>query len=165
MTIAGAAVHKAVASLWISSGLNTLFQAYWAVADRSLYTSLNDGEAAPGTPFPYAVFTARASNIKTRMSGDGAASKQHINDQPWTFEVYVGPNGSYSAKEFASLMVEEVMKVFGGHPTQSPSAFPALDHGQVLIVQYQNDWGEREDDDVHKWTVEYNIRTDVPVVV
>jgi len=35
----------------------------------------------------------------------------------------------------------------------------------VLIVQFQNDWGERQDDDVHKWTVEYNIRTDVPVAV
>jgi len=162
--IGGAAVHKAVATLWISSGLNTLLQAYWPVADRSLYTSLNDGEAAPKTPFPYTVFTARAANVRTRMSGDGANSKQHINDQPWLFEVHAGPNGSYSAKEFASLMAEEVMKVFGGHPTQSPQSL-TLDHGSVLIVQYQNDWGEREADDVHKWTVEYNIRTDVPVAV
>ena len=161
--IGGAAVHKAVASLWISSGLNTLFQAYWAVVDRSLYTSLNDSEAAPGTPFPYAVFTARASNIVTRMSGEDA-SKQHINDQPWTFEVYAGPNGTSSAKEFASAMAEEIIKVFGGHPTESPQAL-TLDHGSVLIVQYQNDWGERQDDSVHKWTVEYNIRTDVPVAI
>ena len=135
--IGGAGVHKAVATLWESSGLNTTFQSYWAVADRSLYTSLNDAEAAPKTPFPYVVFSARAQNIRTRMTGD-EDSKQYINDQPWTFEVHAAPNGSYSAKEFALLMAEEIMKVFGGHPTQSPSDM-TLDHGQVLIVQYQND--------------------------
>jgi len=162
--IGGAAVHKAVASLWISSGLNELFQAHWAEADRSLYTSLNDGEAAPGTPFPYVVFTARAPNIVTRMSGEDA-SKQHVNDQPWTFEVYAGSSGTSSAKELAAVVAEEIIKVFGGHPTQAPTAFPDLDNGQVLIVQYQNDWGERQDDSVHKWTVEYNIRTDVPVAI
>lgn len=162
MSVAGAAIHEVVATLWSSSGLNTLFQAYWAEADRSLYTSLNDGEAAPKTPFPFAVFTARAPNIVARMSGEDS-SKQYINDQPWMFEVYAGPNGSSSAKEIAATVAEEIIKVFGGHPTQAPAAFPALDNGSVLIVQYQNDWGEREDDDVHKWTVEYNIRTDVPV--
>jgi len=163
MSVAGAAIHEAVATLWGSSGLNTLFQAYWAAADRSLYTSLNDGEAAPKTPFPYTVFKARASNVKTRMSGEDA-SKQHINDQPWLFEVHAGPSGSSSAKEVAATVAEEIIKVFGGHPTQSPQSL-TLDHGQVLIVQYQNDWGEREDDDVHKWMVEYNIRTDVPVAI
>ena len=163
MSVAGAAIHKAVATLWSSSGLNTLFQAYWPVADRSLYTSLNDGEAAPGTPFPYAVFTARAPNVRTRMSGEDA-SKQYINDQPWLFEVHAGPSGSSSAKEVAATVAEEIIKVFGGHPTQSPQSL-TLDHGRVLIVQYQNDWGERESDDVHKWMVEYNIRTDVPVAV
>lgn len=164
MSVAGAGVHKAIAALWESGGLNTKFQAYWSVVDRSLHTSLNDGEAAPGTPFPYAVFTARAPNVSTRMTGDGAASKQHINDQPWTFEVHAGPSGTSSAKEVAAAMAEEIMKVFGGHPTQSPT-LPALDVGAVLIVQCQNDWGERESDEVHRWTIEYNIRTDVPVAV
>ena len=164
MSVGGAGVHKAVASLWESSGLNTLFQSYWAVADRSLCTSLNDKEAAPNTPYPYTIFGARQPNIRTRMSGDGNRKKQHINDHPWTFEVFAGPAGTKSAKEMAAELAEEIMKVFGGHPVTEPQDL-TLDHGSVLIVQFQNDWGERQDDDVHKWTVEYNIRTDVPVAV
>ena len=157
-------VHKAVATLWESSGLNTLFQSYWAAADRSLYVSLNEGEAAPKTPWPFCVYEASANVVKTRMSGDGDHSKQHVNDQPWRFWVHAAQTTLKSAKEMAADMAEEIMKVFGGHPIQQPSGL-TLDNGQVLIVQYQSDYAERESDMVHKWTIEYNIRTDVPVAV
>ena len=164
MSMGTADLHKAVASLWVSSGLHAAFQAHWAVASRSLYPSLNDKEAAPKTPFPYCVFESNANVVKTRMSGEIDTQKQHVNDHPWRFWIHAAQTSTKSAKQMAADMAEEIMKVFGGHPTVEPQDM-TLDNGNLLIVQYQSDYGERESDTVHKWTVEYNIRTDVPVMV
>lgn len=165
MTVGTADTHKAVATLWASSGLDTAFQAFWAVADCSLHTSLNDGEASPGCPFPYCVFSGGKPNVKSRMSPttDTTANRQ-IHEHPWTFDIYAKAYSTKSAKEMATDMAAEVLKVFGGHPTEEPKDL-SLDNGWVLICQYQGDWGERQSDEVHKWTVEYNIRADVPVMV
>ena len=157
-------IHKAVATLWESSGLATTFQSYWSTADRSLHVSLNDGEASPKCPAPYCVFSGRKPNIASRMSPttDSTANRQ-IHDHPWTFDIHAKQTSLKSAKEMASDMAAEVLKVFGGHPTEEPTDL-TLDNGWVLNCQYQGDWGEREGDTNHKWTVEYNIRVDVPVM-
>jgi hypothetical protein len=165
MTAVGQAdIHKAVAALWASSGLNTAFQAFWSVADRSLHLSLNDGEASPACPFPYCVFSARMPNVLARMSPTTlSTANRQIHEHPWTFDVYAKAQSTKSAKEMAADMAAEILKVFGGHPTTEPDDL-TLDNGWVLISQYQGDWGERQSDEVHKWTVEYNIRADVPVM-
>lgn len=163
MTVAGAGIHKAVATLWSSGGLNTVFQSYWNSADRSLYLSLNDKEAAPGTPYPYCVYTADKSSPRARMSAEGR-KKWVVGDQPWRFDVYAQQTDDLTAKELASAMAEEILKVFGGHPTQTPTAL-TLDHGSVLAAQYLDDYGMRVGDDVHQWTIEYNLRVDSPVMV
>ena len=156
-------IHKAVAALWASSGLDTVFKSYWSVAAQSLYLTLNDGEAAPKTPFPFVVYEATKQNTRTKTSADGSF-KRHINDQPWTFMVYAKQTTLKTAKELASDLASELLKIFGGHPTVHPSAL-TLDNGKVLLVQYENDYGERAGDDTHKWTISYNILTDVPVAV
>ena len=165
MTIGAADIHKAVAALWESSGLNTLFQSYWSTADRSLHASLNDGEASPGIPYPYCVFSGGKPNVRSRMSPTtlSSANRQEV-EHPWTFDVYAKQTPTKSAKELASDLAAEILEVFGGHPTEEPSDL-SLDNGWVLNCQYQNDWGERQDDQVHKWTVEYNIRADVPSMI
>ena len=156
-------LHKAVAALWGSSGLDAVFEAYWAVADRGSFEPLNEGAAAPGTPLPYAVFQSSKPTVRVRMSA-GGSRKLYVTDCPWQFTVYAEKSGSSSAKEVASLLVEEILKVFGGHPTSGPTGL-TLDNGSVLIVQYQDDYCERIDEDVYQWTVSYNFRTDVPVMV
>lgn len=162
--IGAADIHKAVATLWESSGLNTTFQSYWDVADRSLHVSLNDGEASPACPAPYCVFSARMPNVSSRMSPTTTTTANRaLIDHPWTFEIHAKQTALKSAKEMASDMAAEVIKVFGGHPTEEPQEL-ALDNGWVLNCQYQGDWGEREGDTNHKWTIEYNIRADVPVM-
>lgn len=164
MSIAAADVHKAVAALWESGGLNTAFQAFWSVADRSSFLSLNDGKAAPGTPYPYAVFSAPKPVLKERSSGEGAGGKMQVMDHPWSFEVYASQTSTKSAKQMASDMVVSILAVFGGHPLTSPSDMP-LDNGTMLIAQYQDDWGERISDEIYKWTVNYNLRVDSPLMV
>lgn len=158
-------LHKAIASLWISSGLHALFQAKWNEADRSIYATLNDAKAAPGTPFPYVVFEATQPSIDARMSGSGR-QKYHVDDQTWTFSVYAIPEGSKSSKVVASELGDEILKVFGGHSTEEPQANGMeLNNGRVLLVQYQYDHFERQADNVWKWSVEYKIKTDKPVMV
>jgi len=163
--MSGAAdVHKAVASLWEDEGLDTKFKSYWSVADQTRFTSLNDGQAPPNQPFPYCVFESTSPDIVTRMSADGS-NKRYVNDNPWTFFVYAKQTDVLTAKEFAIALANEILKVFGGHPTQAPASLPELDNGSIVIIQYRSDYGERQADDIHLWTVEYNIRTDVPVTV
>jgi len=158
-------LHKAIAALWISSGLNALFLAKWAEADRSIYVTFNDAEAAPGTPFPYVVFEANPPSTQIRMSGSGS-QKFHVDDQTWMISVYAVPESTKSAKVVAGELGEEIMKVFGGHPTVEPSADTMeLDNGSVLLVQYQYDHFERQADNVYKWSAEYKIKTDKPVMV
>ena len=159
-------LHKAIAALWISSGLDALFQAKWNEADRSKYATLNDAEAAPGTPFPYTVFEAAQPSTDIRMSGRARKQKYHVDDQTWTFSVYAIPEESKSSKVVASELGDEILKVFGGHPTEEPqTGGMELDNGSVLLVQYQYDHFERQADNVWKWSVEYKIKTDKPVMV
>lgn len=157
-------IHEAVASLWESSELNTLFQSYWDADDRDYYPSLNDeGGAAPGTPFPYAVIGAPKPDIRIRMSST-ANEKLVIKDQTWRFDVFAKQTAAKSAKEQASYLADEIMKVFGGHPTQSPTEM-TLDNGSIINVKYTGDYGVRVDNEIHQWTVEYTITTDVPIMV
>ena len=164
MTVGSADLHKAVAAIWASSGLEALFEGYWTVAQQADYITLNDGEAAPGTPLPYVVYDAPEPNIVSRMTGHSASEKHHVRDAEISFRVFAEQTDDDSAKEFASDLAAEIMEVFGGHPTETPSSL-TLDNGVVLINQYQSDFGVRVDDEVHLWTVRYIFKLDIPVAV
>ena len=69
-----------------------------------------------------------------------------------------------TAKGIASDLAEEIMKVFGGHPTVAPIGL-TLDNGHCLQSQYQNDYSVREGEDNFQWIVSYIFRVDVPVKV
>lgn len=166
MSIASEDLHKAIASLWSSSGLDATFKALWdsGVAE-SEWLSLNDQEAYPKQPFPYCVFEQSPGSTTDRMSG-GTDSLQEIRDIPWDFRVHARAidGDSRTAKEIAADLNEEIMKVFGGHPTESPTDL-ILDNGNFLIAQYQNDYGVRTGDSEYMWIVSYVFRLDVPVAV
>jgi hypothetical protein len=155
-------LHKAVAALWTSSGLEASFESHWA--STTDHVTLNDGEAAPGTPFPYTVYDAPEPEIVARMSGHSTNEKHHIRDLPFIFRVFAQQTSTKSAKELASELAGEIMAVFGGHPTTSPTAM-TLDNGVVLIGQYQSDYGVKVDDEVHQWIVDYIFKLDIPVAV
>lgn len=149
----------------MTSGLDDVFKGHWSEADGNLYVSLNDTEAAPGTPFPYTVFEAASPSTQTRMSGSGR-KKHYTIDQTWTFNVYAAPTSQKSAKEAAAGLGDAILKAFGGHPDTPPQIESMeLDSGSVLLVQYQRDHFERQSDEIWKWSVEYNIKTDKPVMV
>ncbi len=164
MTVAAASdLHKAVAALWVSTGLNASFNQYWEVANRTVFTVLNDGQAAPQQPTPYCVFEQSAGSTTARMSGVGTIN-QEIRDIPWKFRIHAQliDGDLRTAKEIAADLAELVLKVFGGHPDTPPQDL-TLTNGNFLITQYQSDFGLRTDDDSHQWTIDYLFRLDVPV--
>lgn len=164
MSVGTADVAKAVETLWESSELGDTFEGYWSESQRERYVTLNEGEAAPGTPFPYAVYREEAIEVTGRMSSTTADRKRHIREVPWVFEIHAQQTAVKGAKQLASELAEEVLKVFGGHPTRKPSSLN-LDTGNFLVAQYVTDHGERTGDDTHVWTVRYNLKLDVPVAV
>lgn len=159
-----AQLHRAITEAWDGSELDWLFKQRWAESDRASFSSLNDGEAAPGTPFPYCVMVQGGGTVINRMSGHSALERHYIQDVPWTFDVYAASNETESAKNVARTLAEQVLRVFGGHPDPASSHRVLLfDTGRHVLTQYQRDYGMREAEDVHRWAVEYIFRIDMPV--
>ena len=168
MSIATADLIAAFSTAWDASTLDVLFKALRdsSVVEAQFPDVLHDQEAAPGQPFPYCVMDQTTTTTTDRMSG-GVAALREIRDTSLTLHVHArAVNGdARTAKEIAAYLAEEIMKVFGGHPTVSPTGTLTLVNGEALIVQYVNDFGIRTGEDEYRWTVEFLIRADVPVAV
>ncbi|KKN88373.1 hypothetical protein LCGC14_0249360 [marine sediment metagenome] len=166
MSVASADLHKAVAALWESSGLEALFISTWTADEKTQFDALNDQEAGPQQAFPYCVFEQSPSETAVRMSSVNANSKREIHDIPWVFNVYARfeSGDSTTAKEQVAVLVEEILKIFGGHPEVSSTPL-ALDNGNFLISQLITDYGVGNADDVYQWIISYMFKVDVPVAV
>ncbi len=163
--IGTAAVHKAVVTVWNASTLNATFSALWGSATLGDYPVLHDQEAGPRQPFPFCVFEQTSGSTIVRMSG-GVSAIREVRDIPWSFRIQVKQISSdpRSVKEIAAELAEEVMKIFGGHPTVAEQPL-VLDSGNALINQYQNDYGLRTGDEEYLWVVNYVFKIDMPVAV
>ena len=169
MSVASASVHKAVNTVWDASTLNASFL---ALRDASVvdadFPVLNDQEATPAQPFPYCVYEQSSSSTTDRMSGAGSTIRE-IRDVSWNFHIHAREvdGDARTAKEIAADLAEEVMKVFGGHPTVAATDLsPSLDNSGFLISEYQTDFGVRSgEDDEYRWDVQYILKVDVPLAV
>ena len=161
MAVGSADLWKSINAAWDASSLDTLFR---AVSSGS-HVVLHDQQASPGQAHPYCVVSQMSQNTVNRMSG-GVDSLREVRDTQVQFNIYAEEvsGDSRSAKQIAAYLAEEVMKVFGGHPTTAPTGSMTLDNGNVLINEYQTDYGVRIDDDEFLWVVTYTIRADVPVM-
>jgi len=165
VTVSSADLAKALNSVWDASGLNAKFKALWSSATDE-FQVLNDQEAAPDQRWPYCVFEMSAGETTDRMSGQTNLSLWEIRDIPVVFTVQakVVTGDSRTAKGIAAYLAEEIMKVYGGHPTVHPTPL-TLDNGNFLITQYQSDMGVRTSDDEYSWLLSYLFRLDIPVMV
>lgn len=167
MSVSTADLLKALNTAWDASSLDATFKALWGAEFVATdYEVLHDSEATPGQPFPYCVLESSAPGTVARMSG-GIDALREIRDIPLIFNIHASTvtGDSRTAKEIAATLAEEVMKVFGGHPTQAPSGVITLDNGNHLITEYQNDYGIRTGDEEYQWRIDYLFRLDVPVMV
>jgi hypothetical protein len=148
----------------MSVGLAELHRALIAV--WNLPYALRSGTAMPGDSFPYVVFQQSASNIAVRMSGSGvdAGAVRRVHDVPWEFRCYATGSALLSPKEQAASVAEEVVKIYGGHPTVAPREV-AMTSGDYLISQMMSEFDVKVGEDEHMWAVVYNFKVDLPVKV
>ena len=162
--VGSADIWKALNAAWDASTLDNLFHAVKSLtADHVV---LHDQDASPDQEYPYCVVDQVSTRTISRMSG-GENSLREIRDSSITFKVYVEEvsSDSRSAKQIAAYLAEEIMKVFGGHPTITATHGMTLDNGNMLITEYQTDYGVKTDDDEFCWVIAYTFRTDIPVAI
>lgn len=166
MAVLSADLHQGVNSLWDTQGIDWTFKTLWAEDLRDSFASLNDQEAPPGQPFPHCIFEQSTGVTVSRMTGHDKDERHEIRDIPWSFRIQVrqieGLNET--SKKIAADLAESVMALYGGHPTIVPKKIP-LDGGDVLLTQYQTDFGVITGDEEYSWTVSYIIRVDYPVAL
>jgi len=165
MSVCSSDIASAINTIWDASDLDDSFKELWSDPTSENYEVFNDGEASPGQLFPYCVFEMGGGATTDRMTAD-ATTNREIRDVPLTFNVHasIATGDDRTAKQIASYLVEEIMKVFGGHPTSQATEL-TLSHGMALPTQYQTDWGIRTDDDEYQHIVSYLVRVDAPLAV
>ena len=155
MSVGTADLQQAIVTVWNASNLNTLFEALGGQTPI-----LQDQEVIPTQSYPYCVLNQPDLDTETRMSGS-----RHVRNVSQSFSIYAKETtgDSRTPKEIAAYLVEEVMKAFGGHPTETAPDL-TLDNGNHLITQYQNDVAIRLGDDQYQWNIDYVFKLDVPVM-
>jgi len=165
MSVGSADLQKAIVTVWDAANLDDVFLALRnaSVVDAE-FPVLNDQEVIAGGVFPYCVFQGYDGTTTDRMSSVNDGFMREVRDLPLEFRIYARAvsGDDRTAKGIAAYLAEEVMKVFGGHPTTSPTA-PTLDNGNFLLAQYQTDTGLHLGDDEYQWSLTYLCRLDVPV--
>lgn len=162
MAVTTADLDKAINAVWDAQSLDTLFTVYWSSGQIDDFIVLHDQEAQARTPLPYCVYVIGTGSTTTRMTGHDKNERHEIRDIPVSFRVHAKQSGGNTAKSIAADLIEEIMKVFGGHPSSTPESL-TLDNGIVLISQYQSDFGINTGDEEHQWSLNYLFRVDVPV--
>ena len=167
MSSGQADLHTAINTVWDASGLDAIFQAlHNSDVTSSDWEILHDTQAAAGQPFPYCVYQLFTGSLTTQMSSMNVGFVRHIHDIVGEFRIHAKKTSgdSRDAKQLAAYLMDEVKKIFGGHPTVSPSNL-VLANGNFLTTQYQSDLGVRTGESEYQWNITYRFRLDVPVAV
>ena len=167
MSVGTADLFTAIAASWEACGLNLLFSWMWpSDVNHADFIALNDQEASPHQPFPYCVMEVVGPRVSARMSA-GAGSKREFRNYDVTFNIHtmVREGDARSPKQIAAHLAEEVMKVFGGHPTVQATGSVDLAHGGHLISQLASEYSMLTEQYHYLWVLKYLVRVDVPVAV
>jgi hypothetical protein len=157
-----------ITSRWAGSAAEEYIHGLWPPADRGSFLTLNETQAAPGTPLPRVIYEIGAEDIRLRMSGK-ASKKFHSKEFPLSFAVTAEQaeveGQVLSSKEIARQVVERLLALFGGHPEFEPSACLAIEIGCITNFMYSGSFGIQEDDLIYTFRVNYQISIDFPVQV
>ena len=163
MAVGQADLLQSINAVWDASTLDALFKALWpATPGGDDFSVLHDALAGGEQPWPYCIFDVQPGSISDRMS-KGTNDLWRTEDIPVEFKVFATEvsGDSRSAKGIAAYLVEEIMKVFGGHPTVTPDDL-VLDNGNHLVTLYQTAFYIREDNAHWMGSVSYLFRLDIP---
>jgi len=147
-------LHAAIANLWEESGLDEKFREHW-VDDTDEFLTLNDQEAHTQNPFPYCIYSIEPGPVMARMTGPGATAKEEFRSYSCRFTIHAQQTQDKSAKEHAAYLAEEIVKVFGGHPTVAPQTIDG-----VYQVSLTTDQGIRTESQNYSWMLDYDFQVD-----
>jgi hypothetical protein len=159
-------IHQAIVRLWNANELTNKFWAYWTNAEKSgRHRVLNSEEARPKNPRPFCVFettdlttTERASPKTFETAG------REIRSLDLTFNIHAADKNGVAAKQIAGNLAEEIMKIFGGHPTVSPECI-APTNCDLLRQRLEQDTSVRMGEQEYQHVLRYFIQVDCPVAV
>jgi hypothetical protein len=164
-------LHTAIMSAWNDAGLTAKFKALWAASEDADSTPALHDQSAAGSKaiFPYCVLETAPEHVSARMTasvdafGEEEAGKRRIADTQITFNTHVDrvAGDGRSTKEICAYLMEEIVKVFGGHPTVPPVEL-TLANGSHLLTQYQDSNLIRTEQYKYRGLVRYKIKLDVP---
>lgn len=160
-------ITTGIVSLWDDWLLESKFNQYWTSTERDQHNALLDSEAGPDQPWPYCCFELMPATVEGRSSGGSGFPPVGPNRQfqysiTLRLHIFTKTQDSSTAKQMASLLGGECVKVFGGHPTEQYKPIP-LTYGGVLAQQLQSMAGMVEGDEEYKTTLAYKIDFDAPV--
>jgi len=168
MSVGSADLWKGITAAWDTAELDTKFSELWpSTTPTDTFDVLHEMEASPNQPFPYCVVEMEKPSVRGRMSGKTSTTKRETREAVVTFNIhtYARQGDNRGAKEIAAYLAEEVMKVFGGHPTVQATGTITLDNGNHLITQFQTDYSVRTEQEHYQWVLSYLFLVDVPVAV
>ena len=150
-------IAQAIPALWATGVLDQHFTQYWTNQQKADYLVLMDEGAAPTQPWPYCVFEVIASTQSSRSSASTPQrNRQEINEDTIRFHVFAKDRTLKSGKRLCSDLVEEILKVFGGHPEETHQDLP-LQNGAVVNQEYNQTILMQEDEGIWKATVIYSV--------
>lgn len=150
-------VAQAVPALWETSQLDRHFTQYWTDDQIDEYLVLGDEEAAPTQPWPYCVFESIPSSTLRRSSASTPQrNRQETNEDTLRLHVFAKDIDSKSGKLLCSELVDEILKVFGGHPDEVHRDIP-LQNGCVINQEHRQTILQKEDEEIWKATIVYSV--------
>jgi hypothetical protein len=164
MTVGALELHAAVVALWNNSELDWACKQYWETSKVARWPSLGESMLGPECPFPYATFTIGDFEVISRTTGLAVGIKRAIRSAPLTFTIYAKqlPANARTAKTIAASILDQLLQVFGGHPTVRPQRLECV-HSHFLNCQYETDYGMTVEDDVYQHVVSYRLMVDSPI--
>lgn len=181
MAVGAADIRRSLITLWNENDLDSGFKEWWLDSEKEDFTVFFTDVASPHQPSPYCVLHFKEAVKSVLMTSNpnfrevrevqvgfrAYSDNIPIRDTPVEDGLLGDIIGSESAGSVLSSQIEEIMKVFGGHPTVSPQ-IPVLSNGNTLQLQYLNDFFRKtkasESDKSGVWELNYEVMVDVPMV-
>lgn len=146
-------IWAAIVARWDALGLTAQFTSRWTKSAPSGCAAFNDGEARPGTPFPYCVLEQGTGIRDHRSSHEDESAKSRVMDRA-LFQFRLHGDSKTELLDLARLIVGD------------PDGTGGFDNAALVVeggschvdIQRQPDFCVREGDTQWVWVIPYEIR-------
>lgn len=151
-------LDEAVALIWDTAGLDTIFRNEWPVASKlsTKYQPLNDGFARPVPPGPYCVFEKMIPFVRNHMTGVGGGRRENQFQQILIqFSIHAKSTATESGKSICVRLADRVAEAY------DPDTVPwEMEDDSLVSVKRGPDFHTREGNDEWVWVLQYDVMID-----